>query len=258
MTATPTPTSAGRLTAARWVTVTVAVFGLVAGAVTVVDLFGVAGTDEALDAPLWLLIYRDSVVVDFVRWAVLAAGALLASDTAGHLRGGSDRRLGVFWTLIAVGSMLLLIEATGRPLNFAGVVALEAWNVPPHLTRMAIVVGIAAVFVVALARYGRHVWQFRPVRPYVVAAFGVYAVAVLMAATGYRWYQLVGAWLDRVVLRYELPRDEAPVPHEMQFMEIMVQPSVEVLAAALLLALALAFRTHPQLTARTGTAGPSP
>lgn len=258
MTPTSTPATAGRLTPARWVSLVVAVFVLVAGAVAVVDLFGLAGTDEALDAPLWLLIYRDSVVVDFVRWAVLAAAALLASDSAGHLRAGSDRRLGLFWTLIAVGSMLLLIEATGRPLNFAGVVALQAANVPPHLTRMAIVVGIAAVFVVALVRYGRHVWRFRPVRPYLVAAFGVYAVAVLMAATGYRWYQLVGSWLDRVVLRYELPRDEAPVPHELQLMEIMVQPSVEVLAAALLLALALAFRTHPQLTVRTGTAEPPP
>lgn len=258
MTPTPTPASAGRLTAARWVAVTVAVFVLVAGAVAVVDLFGLAGTDAALDAPLWLLIYRDSVVVDFVRWAVLAAAALLASDTAGHLRGGSDRRLAVFWTLVAVGSMLLLVEATGRPLNFVGVVALQALNVPPHLTRMAIVVGIAAVFAVALVGYGRRVWQFRPVRPYLVAAFGVYAVAVLMAATGYRWYQLVGSWLDRVVLRYELPRDPAPVPHEMQLMEIMVQPSVEVLAAALFLALALAFRTHPQLRAPTGAAEPPP
>lgn len=256
MTTTPTPATAGQRTAARWMAVTVAVVAGVAGAIVVVDLVGVAGTDEALDAPLWLLIYRDSVVVDFVRWAVLAAGALLASDTAGHLRGGSDRRLGAFWTLTAVGLMLLLIQATGRPLNFAGVIAEQAWNVPPHLTRMGIVVGIAAVFVVALVRYGRRVWQFRPVRPYLVAAFGVYAVAVLMAATGYRWYPLVGAWLDRVVLRYQLPRDEAPVPHEMQFMELMVQPSVEVLAAALFLALALAFRTHPQLRARTGTAEP--
>lgn len=256
MTTTPTPATAGRATAARWVGVSVAVLVVVAGAVVVVDLFGVAGTDEALDAPLWLLIYRDSVVVDFVHWAVLAAGALLASDTAGHLRSGSDRRLGAFWTLTAVGLMLLLIQATGRPLNFAGVIAQQAWNVPPHLTRMGIVAGIAAVFAVALVRHGRRVWQFRPVRPYLVAAFGAYAVAVLMAATGYRWYALVGSWLDRVVLRYRLPRDEAPVPHEMQFMELMVQPSVEVLAAALFLALALAFRTHPQLRARSGTAEP--
>lgn len=251
MTTTPTPAPAGRLTAARWVAATVAVLGLVTAAVAVVDLFGVAGADEALDAPLWLLIYRDSVVVDFVRWAVLAAATLLASDTAGRLRRGSDPRLGAFWTLTAVGLMLLLIQATGRPLNFAGVIAQQAWSVPPHLTRMAIVAAIAAVFVVALVGCGRHVWRFGPVRPYLVAAFGVYALAVLMAATGYRWYHLVGSWLDRVVLRYELPRDEAPVPHEMQLMEVMLQPSVEVLAAALFLALALAFRTHLPLTSRT-------
>lgn len=250
MTITLTPATAGRLTAVRWVAVTVAVLVLVAGAVAGVDLFGIAGADEALDAPLWVLIYRDSVVVDFVHWAVLAAATLLAGDTAGYLRRGSDRRLGAFWTLTAVGLMLLLIQATGRPLNFAGVIAQQAWNVPPHLTRMAIVAAIAAVFVVALVGYGRRVWR-SGVRPYLVAAFGVYAVAALMAATGYRWYYLVGSWLDRVVLRYELPRDEAPVPHEMQLMEIMMQPSVEVLAAALFFALALAFRTHPQPTART-------
>lgn len=250
---------AGWLTARRWVVITVAAFVSVGVAVVAVDLFGVMGVDTALDDPLWLSIYRDSVIVDFLHWAVLAAAALLASDTAGRLRAGSDGQLGAFWTLLAVGSMLLLIQATGRPLNFAGVVALSVWNVPPHLTRMAIVTLIAVVFAFALVRYGRHAWQFRPGRPYLVAGYGVYAVMVLMTATAaYRWYPSLGSWLDRVLLAYRLPRDEAPVLHELQLMDIMVRPSVELLAAALLLALALAFRAHPQLQPDAGTRSTRP
>lgn len=249
----------GWLTARRWVVMTVGAFGLVGVAVVAVDLFGVLGVATALDDPLWLSIYRDSVIVDFLHWAVLAAAALLAGDTAGRFRAGSDRQLGAFWTLLAVGLMLLLIEATGRPLNFAGVVALNVGNVPPHLTRMAIVTLITVVFVVALVRYGRDAWQFRPGRPYLVAGYGVYAVMALMTATAaYRWYPSLGSWLDRVLLGYRLPRDEAPVLHELQLMDIMVRPSVELLAAALLLALALVFRAHPQLQPDAGTGSTRP
>lgn len=238
---------AGRLTPGRWVAVTVAAFGLVGGAVGLVDMFDVGGARDALDTPVWLLIYRDSVVVDFAHWAVLAAGLLLAGGFAGRLKAAGARALGAFWTLLAVGLMLLLINATGRPLNFAGVVAQHMWGVSPLTTRLVIVVAIAAVMFWALVRYGRHAWRFRPARPYLVAAFAVYAVAVLMAATGHRWYGIAGSWLDLLLFRHRLPRDPSPVVHEIQLMEIMVQPSVELLTAALFLALALAFRAHPHL-----------
>lgn len=244
MTAPPPASAPGRVTPRRVVAVAVGFFALVGAAVAVVDMFDVAGLSERFDDPVWIMVF-DGFALDFLHWAVLAAGALLGAHLAGRLRAAGERSASAFWVLASVALALLLINDAGTPLNFFGTVALRAWDVSPHLTEAALLGAITLVLAYALVRHGRAAWAFRPARGYLVAAVVVYAAAVGMGTTGWKWYAPVGGRLDLWLFRHRLPRDDALVIHEIQLMEVLVEGSAELLAAALFLALAAAFRAHP-------------
>lgn len=210
--------------------------------------------------PLWYLLFREGGPSEHLSWLLLGAAALLGAASAGRSSGADAR----FWAWFAFGAILLLIEDAGntshrfaRDLDvFAGQVF--GFEVSRDGGRLVVFAILGAVMLGVLLRF-RDQWSRWPsVRRMLLAGYVLYGVAAgasvpfnLLGAG----YQSVGDTLLATLFGGQLSRLPEPIWGATSdntgyvFMDLVVEESIEVLAAALLAT--AAWRGWLQLTAAT-------
>ncbi len=241
--------------APRWVVLTVCAYLVLAwAAVYAVDVAGVAGLGERLDAPLWAHLFLEGHLTELLQWAVLGAAVLTAGRLSGHLRATGQRGDASLWLLMALAFVLILIEDAGNVRHTLRDYGEAVLGIPGFVTNALVLSAIAALPLCALALHWRRVWAVRRGRGYLLAGFVTYGLAGGMSATGALWYPRAGALLDAVLFGGRLPvYDLVDIAHHYLVMDLMVEESVELLGAGLFLAGAVAFsHQHRALLPRAG------
>jgi hypothetical protein len=233
---------------------------LVAAGILVIA-WGLVFASEWFDAfglrhrhPLWMDLFNNRPV-EWSQWFVLAAAIAAAGFLAGRLHAGPRRRAALFFAWLAIGIGLMLIEEAGDIRHdVSGYVARwfgqEIFGLPYRVVSDVPYFALLAVVpLYAILRYGRDVWPSRSMRPYLVGAYGLYALAGV--ASGLRHYRQlysrIGARIDALLFDGVLTRPETMDEPRKHFMIVdsMVEETVELFAAAFLLAAVLAFaRDH--------------
>lgn len=236
----PPPTRSAIVTPPRVLLVAVGYLALAWGAVYVVDVAGLTAAADWLETPVWINLFHESYLTELLQWGTLAAAALIAGYLGGQLRDAGDRRLAGFWTVLSAGLMLMLIEDSGNPRHALGEFTEEALGVPGFTTNLLFLGAIALVLLYALVTHWRQVWARPRLRNHLLVAYAMYGLAGSMSGTGPRWYHLAGGRIDARLFGGRLPEaDAVDGSQEFLIMDLMVEESVELIGAALFLAVAV-------------------
>lgn len=214
------------------------------GAVLVAALIVVAVIDvvQITDEPvgLWALLFGNGGPIEWMQWGLLGITAIAASFLSARLR--SD-----FFYLFAFAAALLLIEDAGDPRHRLSVyvrafvgddIGVLPTSTVVELTYFA---ALAAVPLYAFWRYRTEVWSFTTARRYLLGGYGLYAVAALASGTRKLGsYETVGLLIDDALGGRLAMGPYDPGEGHLQFIDGVVEESIELLAAACLLALVLA------------------
>lgn len=212
--------------------------------------------DLGMNSPMWTHLFNDRPV-EWAQWFLLVLAVVAAAYLAGRLH--SHRRImsSRFFFLLAIGLGLMLIEeagdirhAIGRDVGklFGSEVLGIHYRVVSDVPYFA---ALAAVPLYAVLRYGTYAWESARMRLYLVAGVALYALAAI--SSGLRtlgdFYVGVGAWVDAVLLpgRFPVPEGMTQARGHFYLVDSVLEESVELLAAAMMLAAVLAFASglHP-------------
>ena len=219
-------------------------------AMVAVDVLQIAGSRPT---PLWVLLFNDGLV-EWIQWLLLPATVFASGFLVARLLDSSDRGAANFFLFFGIGLALMLIEDAGdirhaiRSLvhlsigdRILGVQTGLVVEVPYFLL-------LAAVPLYALARYGRYVWGHTRTRRLLVAGYGLYAVAA--GASAFRilgdFYVVTGRWIDDNLFagRLAVPSGQSQQYAHFYLVDGPIEESVETIAAACLLGVALAFASQ--------------
>lgn len=223
--------------------------------VYVIDVFNVAGLrdwtfDIGLDTPgFWYSLFQEGGPTEMLQWLTLGAAALVAGAlVGGMIERGEPRAQIRFWLIMAVAFSLLLIEDAGDPrFKFAQyATSLTGSATGGHVVEFMYYVAIASIPLYALVRYGWSVWTQRESRTYLLIGFALYAIAGGTSAIRYvgDWYKRSGALVHEYLLLGRVERADIYNSHEFWLMDCLMEETVELLAATMFLAAAVAFLTN--------------
>lgn len=233
------------VTPGRLVLAAVGYLAVAWGAIYAVDIAGVADLAGGIDAPLWIVLFHESYLTEWLQWGSLGAAALVAGHLGGRVRADGDLALGRFWRALAGGLALMLIEDAGNPRHALGAFAQESLGVPSFTANAVLLGTIALVLLYAVAAHWRRLLPLRPCRYYLAAAYAVYGLAGSLSATGPRWYPRLGAALNDALFAGRLPPyDVMEGPLDFLIADLMVEETVELVGASLFLAAVVAFATR--------------
>jgi hypothetical protein len=225
----------------------------------IVDVANVAGTRDALvaagvDPPaLWWHLFEEGHLTEWLQWTCLGLFATVSAALAGRASTVAQGPTTRFWVLMAAAGVLMLIEDAGNPRHTLGDFAWTlTGTVTAVLTMHAIVFGtIAAVVLVGLILLGSVPQQAATAWRLLVSGVATYALAGSLSLAGYSGlYGSLGGVLRVSLLGDRLlqfvPAGHAPHPYlfDSLLMDRLVEESLELLGASLLLAAAVAYLGH--------------
>jgi hypothetical protein len=224
-------------------------------AVIAVDVMGLGREQLLAISPerraLWVHLFEDASPTEFLQWAALGAIVILAASLSGAAKQARRTDASAFWRLASVGALLMLLEDAGnvrhRLAHYADLLGLLDAPGPWHLAVEAAWFGvIALVLVVAVVRFSGSIGASRRTVAYGLSGAIAYAMAATMSATrdvGW-WYADAGRWIQESLLRADLLVPEGWVPAHVHFflMDYVVEETIELIGASLLLAAVLAHR----------------
>lgn len=234
------------------------------GVVLSVDLLGwIPGLGVG---PMWPHLFNDRPV-EWAQWLFLGAAILAAGFTAGRCTEQEDRGVRAFLLVLAAGLVLMLFEDAGDARHvissYVAMVAGESVFGLPYrvVSDVPYFLVIAALPMYAALRYGREVWRAPSSRRYLVAAYGLYALAG--GSSGIRHlgglYITIGGFIDRVLLGGRFPMDGGLTQERVHFLLVdsLIEESIETLAAASMLAAVLAVGADLRATRLRPRSAPS-
>jgi len=229
-------------------------------AVVAVDGANLWGLRDALEEgpvsppALWQQLYAEGQVTEWLQWGCLAALALTAARLSGWLGRGGDHAAARCWMVFALLGALLLLEDAG---NLRHTIARFAGWATQHpvaafLSETMLFYVLAAVAFFPWVAYRGELLRWRVPMGFLVGGYVAYATAGLMSATRGigLWYERAGQWLgDRLMpdglvllgLEHGYATDDATAFY---LMDSLVEESIELIAATLLLMAALTYATR--------------
>lgn len=233
-----------------------------------VDLFSVLEWDSFLVAwsgqpLLWFAVFNEWGPTEVLQWSFLLATAILGSRLGLRLRRQGNKPASTFWWLIAVTGILLALEDAltlrHHLAHFTmGLAGVEGRHPVRTGTELAYYAAIASVPIYALLRYWRVPWE-SPARWYLLTGFVAYGVAAVASASRDvgAWYVRLGTSIDeatggRLGAGFVQTLPDRPVGF--YIVDFIFEESLELMAAAFLLAAVLAFSTGYHNMAATAPA----
>lgn len=210
-------------------------------AVVLVDVFDVLGVREAItDAwspSLFQHLGQNSGPLEWVQWALLIAGAIVAATTAGALRERGDTEVSRSAQLLSVLLAVLVISDAGGPRHVVSDTLERFVSGAAGSASEAVIFGAMTVFALFVLRAVLATWTSERAKSLLMLGYVFYFAAAAMSFTGNWWYGPVG---DAVVI--DALGD--PYPHWVGagffFFDSLVEESVELIAAGLLVASTMA------------------
>jgi hypothetical protein len=228
-----------------------------------VDLFGWRGQ---LREPLWQTLFLNRRPTEWLQWSALGSvfgGAwYLAADL--RARGTSPPRRPLP-AVVGLGAALMLIEDAGDVRHTIALYVRRAIGDdlmlglhPVVLVDVPYFAVLALPLLYAAARYGRAVWDTPGARPYLVGAYGLYAIAAVGSALGgvgggqHASSVYLGSVYERLgdVLVRVLPGGDGmagrfePAHFRFLLMDGPVEESLELLGASCMVGVVLACAHH--------------
>jgi hypothetical protein len=197
--------------------------------------------------PLWFRLFREGGPVENVQWVVLAATVVLSAAVAGRCAERDDDVAARFWGLLAVGVAIMLIEDAGNPSQriFREYFAILTGN-DTDLGRLPMFLIVAAIPTYALVRHRAYVLGARHFRAPLLGGYALYGVAGFMSVPANHLTSGYAAWGDRL---FESLDGLKRLPHPVWgwasdntsyvFVDTVLEESLELMAATLLLAAAV-------------------
>ncbi|MFO7918129.1 MAG: hypothetical protein R6V13_08625 [Anaerolineae bacterium] len=227
-----------------------------------VDIWGLVDlANFGAGKPLWRYLFNDHPV-EWTQWFLLAFAIVAAAYLAGRLCVGGRAMASRFFLLFAIGLGLMLIEEAGdirHSLSFYLERAFGPQILGLHRSVVSDVpyfAALAAVPLYALLRYGRYAWESVRLRFYLASGVMLYALAAI--ASGIRdfrdFYVIIGAWIDGALFgnRFPIPYDYTQATAHFFIVDSVIEESVELLAATMILAAILAFAGDLRLWQKGG------
>ena len=212
-----------------------------------VDVFGL-GLRPPM--PLWVQLFNNGPV-EWLQWFLLAATVFAAAYLASRLWSLHASHAARFFTLLSIGAALMLIEDAGDIRHdlsgyVIGMAGRRVAGLPINLfAEVPYFAALAAVPIYAVIRYGSAPWKVEGARPYLVGAYGLYGLAAVSSSLRVigENYTRLGAWIDETILgsRWPSAPGESTAHAHFYLVDGPIEESIEVLAAACLFALVLAF-----------------
>lgn len=216
-----------------------------------VDIVGVL--DPAPTRPAWTLLFNDHPV-EWSQWVLLAFAVATSGYLAGRLDALDEGRAARFFLLLAIGLGLMLLEEAGDirhrvSLEVQIQFGSEIFGLPhPVVSDVPFFAALAAIPVYAVLRYGRHVWRKGWTGFYLGLAVLFYATVAI--GSGLRhlsdFYIRMGARIDAALFggRFPVPEGMGQERAHFMVMDSVIEESLELIAATLMLATVLAFARY--------------
>ncbi len=235
------------LTAPRIVAFTLIYLGLAWLLVILVDGQNLFGLSDALqdsvleDEPLvWYHLFREASPTEMLQWVMLGTGVILAARLSGVLSSASYRDAAIFFTVIAAGMFLMLLEDTGNPRHHFWLYARHYMEDQRTLFEFFFFGPIAFVMVYAIFRYWRYPFASGHATLFFVLGFVFYAVAVTSSAMHQEadFYERAGNFWHNLLADGDMVRPDGWSDFLFHFwlMDFLVEESIELLGASSLLA----------------------
>jgi hypothetical protein len=223
---------------------------------------------EGRQPVFWLLIFGEGGPIENGQWFFLGAAAVCSAYLAGVLRGRGQRGAARFWTIMAAGLALMLIEDAGNIRHHFGSYVGLLTDAPSRTHSAAVAIerltlwAIGCVLLFALLYRREMPWRSGPTRRLLIAGYLVYGTVATTNATRdfFSWYERTG----NVVLELFAGRlgeltavaqaRGLTTGHEL--MDTVFEESMEFLGATLLLSAIFAYAAHVRVDASIADGDP--
>jgi hypothetical protein len=220
--------------------------------VYIVDGIAVFGRPPFIgDRPIfvWQILFPNGAI-EWVQWIALAVTAVLSAHLSGRLLerdpNGDEWK---FWAIFGSGVAIMLLEDAGdmRHIIVAYALQLAGDSIGPIPTRwifeLPYLIGMVALPVYAVLRYGRVVLEPRDTRKFALAGFGLYALIGLSHGPVGRLYNGIGRGIDTVLGggQMTLPEGRTRDSLHSALADGPLEETIELLAVACLLAMTIRF-----------------
>ena len=206
--------------------------------------------------PLFYELFAEHRVTEWLQFITMAFAAVTAAHISGLLRErGMDGPRG-FWTVTGVAFAFLVVEDAASIRHMLvryGSFYVEQIQPMATIVEVSYYALLASVPLYAVVRYARHIWHHAATRRFLLAGYALYGFAAFTSATsGFGdWYVRLGDWVALQVLRgriMEMPSGMHGVQAESttgyMLLDVLFEETVELMAAALLLAGALTYLAY--------------
>ncbi len=222
-------------------------------AIVLFDIYNLAGVRSFLEASdlekprVWFHIFNEQGPTEMLQWLLLSLTTLISVFISGRLMEKRNYRLGYFWYLIGILTIILLLEdgsnVSHKFQEYMSYIAPESI----FDSRFIVYSIYMIIAIVPLIKYGKDLYYYRTSFTYLITGYFVYGfagfISVFLGLLGisrapvgnYIIYNLLNG-----KLLYPYPRFHDAMIGEI-FMDTVVEESIELFATCLLLCSILSF-----------------
>ncbi len=201
-----------------------------------------------VDFPMWVSLFGDSRPIEWLQWFLLVIITVLAGFLSGKLTGRPAR----FFLLIAFSAALIFVEDSSdlrymlyleySSAAFGSEIAGWGTRIVSDLTFSLAIMILPAY---TLIRYGGAISHFSVPRNFMLAGFGLYALAAVLSALRHvdGFYHDLGVRIDAWLMFGRWP-SSLHVPPDMTYFHVVdafLKENLEVLGAACFLGMVLSY-----------------
>ncbi len=209
---------------------------------------------EGMDVQLlWYYLFHDGFITEWLQWIFLGGTALVSSHIGGRLVSLGNREPATFWILLSAAAVLMFIEDAFNARHYIAfftqvIFDAEGFTNPVKtITHLIYFVFLASIPMYALLRFWRYIWASASTSYYIAIGFITYGMAAFASGTRdiMNWYSVVGESINGIIasgiMSNYFVQTEPTRPLGFYLMDSVVEESIELIAAAALLAAAFAY-----------------
>ena len=204
-----------------------------------------------IDRPMWTMLFNDKPV-EWIQWFFLAFAIAMSGYLSARLDVLGRKGAGKFFFWFAIGLGIMLIEEAGdiRHILSGEVQRLimddKLFGLPYRsVTDLMYFIGVAAVPLYAVVRYGKYAWQAVQSRKFFVSSIVLFAIAAVGSGARYigDFYMRAGMWIDDNLFGGRFPgaEDHSPESNYLLLIDSPIEETIETLAATFLVVAILLF-----------------
>lgn len=231
--------------------------------IILVDLLNIANARnivKELEIPiLWNYLFTEKGPIEIFQWLFLGSFTVISTLTAFKLKKENKHKEKIFWTLFAVAGAIMLIEDATNVRHFIITRHLQLDWYTGKILELGIFGLIASVPIIAVIGYGKHIFHHKNTTKLIVLGFIFYGSAAFISGPsdligvtntlGNSLYDstvfIGGEELQEIYEDVDKrAREQEDLDTRYRLVDFLVEESLELLGATMLLASSLCYRNH--------------